>query len=260
MNIWDEGKRRPKGRFLSASEGFLVIPRLFPSFSAASREEDSSMDPTTTKTLHSSYVYLFLSHVLNSSSWQKLPEAFSSLSLTIDICPVLTSNEEKSSWSPHRDETTSIESFWPRFANRGPISDIASVDILAARWRCWYCLLSFIVVTQHCTHCWDCLYFVLRLKLNFQRLEFFVILNRGLRSEKHFQSCFLKSELRCRRRLCRCHATASVINNRPLEEPFFTTFWGGLWRITRGIPSILAPQISDKRRWRARKKSYYSTR
>lgn len=114
MNIWDEGKRRPKGRFLSASEGFLVIPRLFPSFSAASREEDSSMDPTTTKTLHSSYVYLFLSHVLNSSSWQKLPEAFSSLSLTIDICPVLTSNEEKSSWSPHRDETTSIESFWPR--------------------------------------------------------------------------------------------------------------------------------------------------
>ena len=114
MNIWDEGKRRPKGRFLSASEGFLVIPRLFPSFSAASREEDSSMDPTTTKTLHSCYVYLFLSHVLNSSSWQKLPEAFSSLSLTIDICPVLTSNEEKSSWSPHRDETTSIESFWPR--------------------------------------------------------------------------------------------------------------------------------------------------
>ena len=160
MNIWDEGKRRPKGRFLSASEGFLVIPRLFPSFSAASREEDSSMDPTTTKTLHSSYVYLFLSHVLNSSSWQKLPEAFSSLSLTIDICPVLTSNEEKSSWSPHRDETTSIESFWPRLRKLRSYKwlfwgDIASVDILAARWRCWCCKLSFVVVTQHCTHCWD---------------------------------------------------------------------------------------------------------
>ena len=164
MNIWDEGKRRPKGRFLSASEGFLVIPRLFPSFSAASREEDSSMDPTTTKTLHSSYVYLFLSHVLNSSSWQKLPEAFSSLSLTIDICPVLTSNEEKSSWSPHRDETASIESFWPRLRKSRSYKwlfwgDIASVDILAARRRCGYCLLSFVVVTQHCNHCWDCFCF-----------------------------------------------------------------------------------------------------
>ena len=136
MNIWDEGKRRPKGRFLSASEGFLVIPRLFPSFSAASREEDSSMDPTTTKTLHSSYVYLFLSHVLNSSSWQKLPEAFSLSLLTIDICPVLTSNEEKSSWSPQSSPRPDY--FYRKFLTAIAKIAVLQVTFLGRHSFSWY--------------------------------------------------------------------------------------------------------------------------
>ena len=32
---------------------------------------------------------------------------------------------------------------------------------LVARWRFWCLLLSNVVITEHCNHCWDCLYFVL---------------------------------------------------------------------------------------------------
>ena len=53
---------------------------------------------------------------------------------------------------------------------------------LAYRWRCRNSLLSIVIITQHCNHCWECLYFgaeyytknwdLMYVKLNFRGFEF----------------------------------------------------------------------------------------
>ena len=56
------------------------------------------------------------------------------------------------------------KTFWPRYSFAIAVLQVTLLGRylllvvgLAARWRCWYSLQSFVVIAEICCHCWDLL-------------------------------------------------------------------------------------------------------